>query len=92
LKKVDTHSIKSNEYNELPELSDEMLDRAVYKVHGIEKPAPRRRGPQKAPTKIPLQLRLPREVVLYFKQEGAGWQTRIGEVLKRWIKTHPHHR
>ncbi len=51
LKKVDAHSVKPNEYNELPELTDEMFERAVYKIGGIKKPPPRRRGSQKTPTK-----------------------------------------
>ena len=29
------------------------------------------------------------EVVEYFKAAGAGWQTRMDEALKEWIKTHP---
>lgn len=90
LKKVDSHRIKKKEYDDLPELTDEMMNRATYKVSGIEKRSPKRRGKQKLPIKIPLQIRLPPEVVSYFKAEGAGWQSRIGEVLKKWIKTHPH--
>jgi len=90
LKKIDTHHVKKEEYDDLPELTDEMMNRAVYKVSGVEKPAPKRRGKQKALTKIPLQIRLPPEVVDYFKAEGVGWQSRIGEVLKKWIKAHPH--
>jgi len=90
LKKVDAHSIKKAEYDELPELTDEMLNKAVYKVGGIKKPAPRRRGVQKTPTKVALNLRLPQEVVDYFKVEGRGWQTKIGVALKAWIKSHPH--
>jgi hypothetical protein len=41
LKTVDTHTIKPEEYDDLPELTDEMFERAVYKVGGIKKPAPR---------------------------------------------------
>lgn len=47
------------------------------------------RGPQKSPVKISTTLRLPPEVVAYFKATGPGWQTRIGEALKEWIKEHP---
>ena len=90
LKKVDSHRIKADEYDDLPELTDEMMDRAVYKVSGVGKTSPRHRGKQKSPTKIALQIRLPSEVVNYFKAEGAGWQSRIGEALKKWIKSHPH--
>lgn len=48
------------------------------------------RGPQKAPTKIALTLRYSPEVVDYFKETGEGWQTRIDEALKDWIKKHKH--
>jgi uncharacterized protein (DUF4415 family) len=67
-----------------------MMSQATYKVAGVETSAPKRRGKQKTPTKVALQIRLPPEVVYYFKSEGAGWQSRIGEVLTKWIKTHPH--
>ena len=90
LTKIDSHSIEQSEYDDLPELTDEMFAQAVYKVGGIEKPAPRRRGSQKLPTKVALNLRLPQEVVDYFKLEGRGWQTKIGVVLEAWIKSHPH--
>jgi uncharacterized protein (DUF4415 family) len=90
LKKMNKHRIKKNEYEDLPELTDEMMNRAVYKVAGVEKPSPKYRGKQKKPTKIPVYIRLPPEVVDYFKAEGLGWQSRIGEILKKWIKSHPH--
>lgn len=89
LKKVDARSVKKADYDELPELTDEMLERAVYKVGGVKKPAPRRRGAQKTPTKVVLNVRLPQEVIDYFKLEGRGWQTKMGIALKDWIKTHP---
>ncbi len=90
LKKVDAHSIKKAEYDELPELTDEMFDRAVYKVNGVKKTSPRKRGAQKEPKKVALNLRLPQDVVDYFKLEGRGWQTKIGVALQDWIKSHPH--
>ena len=41
------------------------------------------RGPQKAPTKVRVSLRLSPEVVEYFRASGAGWQTRMdSELLK----------
>jgi hypothetical protein len=40
LEKVDKHEIQPNEYAELPELTDEMFDRATYKVGNIVKPSP----------------------------------------------------
>jgi len=44
---------------------------------------PKMRGPQKAPTKIPVSIRLSPEVLQHFKSGGPGWQSRIGEVLQK---------
>ena len=46
----------------------------------------RMRGPQKSPTKVPVAIRLSREVVDHFKAGGRGWQSRIDEALKRIVK------
>jgi len=43
------------------------------------------RGPQKAPTKKLVSLRLSAEVLEHYKATGAGWQTRIDEMLKRTV-------
>jgi uncharacterized protein (DUF4415 family) len=45
-----------------------------------------KRGPQKAPTKKLVSLRLSSEVIDHFKSTGAGWQTRIDETLVKAIK------
>jgi uncharacterized protein (DUF4415 family) len=42
-----------------------------------------RRGPQKAPTKIPVSIRLSPEVVQHFKAKGPGWQSRIDDALRK---------
>ena len=47
------------------------------------------RGPQKAPTKERVTMRLSREVVARFRASGPGWQTRIDVALKEWLETHP---
>ncbi|QWT18361.1 BrnA antitoxin family protein [Bacillus sp. NP157] len=49
----------------------------------------RRRGPQKAPTKVATTVRLSPEVVHHFKAGGRGWQTRLDEALKLFIVEHP---
>ena len=46
----------------------------------------RGRGPQKAPTKVAVSLRLTRDVVERFKADGPGWQTRMDEALKKAAK------
>lgn len=52
----------------------------------ILKAFPKLRGAQKAPTKVPVSLRLSSEVVDYYKATGKGWQTRIDEALKDLIR------
>ena len=46
------------------------------------------RGPQKLPTKQVTTIRLSPEVITAFKATGAGWQTRVDNALKEWLKTH----
>lgn len=43
------------------------------------------RGPQVAPTKQLVSVRFSPEVLEYFKGTGAGWQTRMNEVLREWV-------
>ena len=45
-----------------------------------------KRGPQKAPTKKLVSLRLSPEVIEHFKATGPGWQTRIDGALLKAIK------
>jgi len=46
------------------------------------------RGPQKAPTKERVTIRLSREVVERFRESGSGWQTRVDTALRDWLKKH----
>jgi uncharacterized protein (DUF4415 family) len=48
----------------------------------------RRRGPQKAPTKRLVTMRLSPDIVDTFRATGSGWQTRIDNALRDWLKTH----
>lgn len=45
-----------------------------------------KRGPQRAPTKKLVSLRLSPEVIDHFKASGPGWQTRIDGVLREAIR------
>jgi uncharacterized protein (DUF4415 family) len=49
-------------------------------------PKPRRRGPQKAPTKVQATLRIDRDVIEYLRGTGRGWQTRVNETLRRAVE------
>lgn len=46
------------------------------------------RGPQKAPTKERITIRLSPEVVERFRATGEGWHTRLDAALKDWLKNH----
>lgn len=43
-------------------------------------------GPKAKATKQPVSIRRSAEVVAYFKAGGKGWQTRIDEVLRRYVR------
>ncbi|MDE1172791.1 MAG: BrnA antitoxin family protein [Parvibaculaceae bacterium] len=47
---------------------------------------PKTRGPQKAPKKVPVSIRLSPEVVAHYKALGSGWQKRIDEDLRKAAK------
>jgi len=44
-----------------------------------------RRGPQRVPTKVPVNIRLSPIVLEHFKSKGPGWQTRIDDALVRVV-------
>jgi uncharacterized protein (DUF4415 family) len=49
----------------------------------------RPRGPQKAPTKQRMTIRLSRDVLDRFRATGRGWQTRLDAALREWLESHP---
>lgn len=74
LARVDAHVVKAQEYEELPELTEEMLARAKVNKGG--------RPVSPNPRKL-ISLRLPTEVIERWKATGAGWQTRMAERLSK---------
>jgi uncharacterized protein (DUF4415 family) len=46
------------------------------------------RGPQRAPTKERITIRLSQDVVQGFRATGQGWQTRVDAALRDWLKSH----
>lgn len=46
----------------------------------------RRGRPPVAEPKVSTTIRLSREVIDHFKGAGRGWQTRIDEALREWIR------
>ena len=45
----------------------------------------RTRGRQKAPTKLPVYIRLDVDIVEHFRDGGKGWQTRLNDALRRAV-------
>jgi uncharacterized protein (DUF4415 family) len=48
------------------------------------------RGPQLAPVKQQVTLRLDQDVLATFRATGSGWQSRINEALRKAAKLHKH--
>ena len=74
LARVDAHKVMPREYDELPELTDDMLARAKMNKGG--------RPVSPNPRKL-ISLRLPAEVIERWKATGPGWQTRMAERLSK---------
>ena len=53
------------------------------------KAAVRTRGAQKSPTKVPTTIRFDADVLAALKASGKGWQTRVNEAMREWVKSHP---
>lgn len=74
LARVDAHVVKAEEFEELPELTEEMLLRAKVNKGG----RPFSPNPRKL-----ISLRLPADVIERWKATGPGWQTRMAERLSK---------
>lgn len=72
--RVDAHTVKAEEYEDLPELTEEMLARAKVNKGG----RPLSPNPRKL-----ISLRLPADVIDRWKATGPGWQTRMAERLSK---------
>jgi uncharacterized protein (DUF4415 family) len=85
LAKVDAHTITAEEYEEIPELTDAMMARAVP-GDGV---ALLKRGPGRPKADQPkrqITLRLDADVIEAMRASGPGWQVRANEALKNRFK------
>jgi uncharacterized protein (DUF4415 family) len=46
----------------------------------------RKRGPQKAPRKVPISIRLSPDVAKGLRSTGSGWQRLADEALRSWLR------
>lgn len=73
IKRIDAHVIQPGEYEDLPEITDEMLARAKINKGG---------RPKLPNTRKLISLRLPEEVISKWRATGPGWQTRMAKRLE----------
>ena len=74
LGRVDAHVIQRHEYDELPELTDDMIARGKINKGG----RPRSANPRKL-----ISIRLPESVIERWRATGPGWQTRMADRLAK---------
>jgi uncharacterized protein (DUF4415 family) len=88
MKKNITKAESKTDYKRLLEMKDSEinysdiseLDEAFFKNAKIVLPEP----------KTAVSIRLDREVLNWFKNQGGGYQTKINAVLKTYVKAHVH--
>ena len=72
LVRVAAHVIQPEEYEELPELTEEMVARGTVNKGG----RPRSENPRQL-----ISIRLPEDVIMKWRATGPGWQTRMADKL-----------
>lgn len=60
---------------------DQLPDSLQQKIRGT-------RGPQKSPRKIQTAVRYDADILEAFKADGPGWQTRMNDALRQWLREH----
>ena len=86
LGKADAHVITPEEYQEVPQWTEEMFERADY-YEGAK--LVRRGRPRSEHPKVAISIRLSEDVLSRFRASGPGWQSRIDAALKEWLAQHP---
>jgi uncharacterized protein (DUF4415 family) len=85
LSKTDAHIIQPEEYDELPELNDDFFEKAdLYEGSKLI----RRGRPAGSSVKEQLTIRFDKDILEAFRSTGSGWQTRMNDALKEWLKEH----
>ncbi|MBP9219377.1 MAG: BrnA antitoxin family protein [Sterolibacterium sp.] len=46
------------------------------------------RPPSAKPLKVPTTIRFDADVLAALKASGRGWQTRVNEAMREWVKAH----
>ena len=90
LRKLDAHEIRPEEYEDIPELTDEFFDRAELAIEEtvirpgnppLDLPGRRGRPPLERPKRL-VSLRLDQDIVERLRASGRGWQSRVNAILR----------
>ncbi len=71
--------------DDAPELTDEFFEKAD---EFVGERLVRRGRPKASTTKQSLTVRYDQDIVLAFKATGKGWQSRMNDALRDWLKVH----
>jgi uncharacterized protein (DUF4415 family) len=84
LAKFDAHEIRPEEYDDIPELTDEFFEKADFYIGDTLIRRGRGRPPLDTPKKL-VSLRLDQDVIERFRAGGPGWQSRINAALRKHL-------
>jgi uncharacterized protein (DUF4415 family) len=81
--------------DDAPELTDEFFEKGIWRIGekvvsrdaGRAEAAKRRGRPAGSGTKVSTTIRFDAEVLAAFKATGDGWQTRMNDALKEWLRS-----
>jgi uncharacterized protein (DUF4415 family) len=72
-----------------PDVAPELTDSWFEKADLMQGTKLVRRGRPTGQTKALQTVRFDLDVLAAFKSTGKGWQTRMNEALREWMKEHP---
>jgi uncharacterized protein (DUF4415 family) len=75
--RLDAMTDEDIDTSDIPELTPEMFARGIVR-RGLEPVAP----------KAQLTIRVDREVLEWFRQQGSGYQTRINALMRAYMEAH----
>ncbi len=75
--RIDAMTDDDIDLSDSPEITPEMFARAVV-----------RRGLSAPPRKVQLTMRIDSDVVVWFREQGQGYQTRINALLRAYMEAH----
>ena len=90
LAKLDAHEVRSEEYEDIPELTDAFFENAEIAIGDtVIRPARRTGRPKSKAARKLVSLRLDPDVIERFRASGPGWQSRINAALRQYLDKSP---